>query len=123
MANGSIFLNPKFNISTSENNITGLAFDYANNMYVASSGTKTLSRYVIPFPKDDIPAITTPGNGIGLGVQGDVNNDGKVDVADAQFVLINVADGGTNLNCDVNGDGKVDVADVQTILIIVADQQ
>ena len=123
MANGSIFLNPKFNISTSENNITGLAFDYANNMYVASSGTKTLSRYVIPFPKDDIPAITTPGNGIVLGVQGDVNNDGKVDVADAQFVLINVADGGTNLNCDVNGDGKVDVADVQTILIIVADQQ
>ena len=59
----------------------------------------------------------------GFGVEGDVNNDGKVDVADAQFILINVADGGTNLGCDVNGDGKVDVADVQTVLIMIADQQ
>ena len=56
-------------------------------------------------------------------VEGDVNKDGKVDVADAQFILINVADGGTNLECDVNGDGKVDVADVQTVLIMIADQQ
>ena len=56
-------------------------------------------------------------------VNGDVNHDGKVDVADAQFILINVADGGTNLECDVNGDEKVDVADVQTVLIMIADQQ
>ena len=56
-------------------------------------------------------------------VNGDVNHDGKVDIADAQFILINVADGGTNLECDVNGDGEVNVADVQTILIMIADQQ
>lgn len=57
------------------------------------------------------------------GVVGDVNGDGKVDVADAQFVLIKVADGINDSTYDVNGDGKVDVADVQTILILIADQQ
>lgn len=58
----------------------------------------------------------------GFGIEGDTNHDGKVDVADAQTVLIVVADGRTDLNYDVNGDGRVDVADVQRILIIVADQ-
>ena len=54
---------------------------------------------------------------------GDVNGDGKVDVADAQSVLILVADGIYDEVADVNNDNVVDVADAQSILIMVADQQ
>lgn len=55
-------------------------------------------------------------------VEGDVNGDGKVDVADVQFILIDIADAKQSPVCDVNGDGKVDVADVQQVLIMIADQ-
>ena len=57
------------------------------------------------------------------GLVGDVNGDGKVDIADAQFILIEIADGKNNPVSDFNGDGKVDVADVQALLIFIADQQ
>ena len=119
-ATGRISLTPKVSIKVGESRVTALAFDYADNLYVASASTETFSRYTIPY---DNKLVVTPGNGITLGVQGDVNRDGKVDVADAQYILIAVADGGKDLSCDVNGDGKVDVADVQTVLIMIADQQ
>ena len=48
MANNRIFLNPITTINVSETRITALAFDYANNLYVASAGSETLSRYAIP---------------------------------------------------------------------------
>ena len=120
MGNGKIFLDPKYNVSVTESQITGLAFDYANNLYVASSNSKTLSRYVIPSWNENL--AVTPGNGIGTGVQGDVNNDGKVDVADAQTILNFIADEDYMASADINGDGKVDVADYQSILNIIADE-
>ena len=45
---GKIQLTPKQIISVSETSITSLAFDYANNLYVASAGSETFSRYAIP---------------------------------------------------------------------------
>ena len=52
--------------------------------------------------------------------KGDVNGDGKVDVADIATVLSIMAGTNTTDNGDVNGDGKVDVADIATILTIMA---
>ena len=124
MENGKIFLNPIYNISTTETNITGLAFDYAGNLYAASSATasKTLSRYVIPSWTDN--KVVTPGNGIGTasGANGDLNGDGKVDIADAVTVLNIMASGDSNPDADVNGDNKVDIADFVTILNLMAQQ-
>ncbi len=123
MANGKIFLNPIYNISTTETNITGLAFDYAGNLYAASSATasKTLSRYVIPSWNNNL--TVTPGNGIGTaGIEGDLNGDGKVDIADAVTVLNIMATGEYNEAADVNNDQKVDIADFVTILNIMAAQ-
>ena len=123
MENGRIYLNPIFNISTTETNITGLAFDYAGNLYATSSATasKTLSRYVIPSWNDNI--AVTPGNGIGTGgIEGDLNGDGKVDIADAVTVLNIMATGEYIESADVNKDTKVDVADLVTILNIMAQQ-
>ena len=121
MANGRIYLNPIYNVSTSETNITGLAFDYANNLYAASSASaaKSLSRYVIPSWNDNI--AVTPGNGISL-TNGDVNLDGTVDIADAVSVLNAMAGQQVPGNADVNGDGTVDIADLVTILNIMAGQ-
>ena len=121
MANGSIYLNPLYNITTTETNITGLAFDYANNLYATSSASaaKTLSRYVIPSWNDNI--AVTPGNGISL-TSGDVNLDGTVDIADAVSVLNAMAGQQVPGNADVNGDGTVDIADLVTVLNIMAGQ-
>ena len=120
MANGSIYLDPKYTISTTESSVTGLAFDYANNLYVASSDSKTLSRYTIPAWNDK---VVTPGNAIGTaGLVGDLNGDDKVDIADAVTVLNIMAASEYNVAADVNNDGKVDIADFVTILNIMAAQ-
>ncbi|MCR5850473.1 MAG: hypothetical protein K6G92_07145 [Bacteroidaceae bacterium] len=120
MENGRIFLNPKQTISVLESSITSLAFDYANNLYVASGGTETFSRYTLPGMNK---VVVTPGNGIGTGgIKGDLNGDGKVDIADAVTVLNIMAAGEYNAEADINGDQKVDIADFVTILNIMAAQ-
>ena len=55
-------------------------------------------------------------------VTGDLNNDIKVDIADAVTVLNIMASGDYNEEADVNGDQKVDIADFVTILNIMAAQ-
>ena len=54
--------------------------------------------------------------------QGDLNGDGKVDIADAVTVLDIMAAGGNDKSADINGDGKVDIADFVSILDIMAQQ-
>ena len=119
MENGRIYLNPIYNIGTTETSITSLAFDYANNLYVASGGTETISRYVIPSWNNNV--AVTPGNGISTeAARGDVNVDGRVDIADAVTVLNAMAGQQVAGNADVNGDQKVDIADFVTVLNIMA---
>ena len=120
MENGKIFLNPIFNIGTSETSITSLAFDYANNLYVASGGTETISRYVIPSWNDNL--AVTPGNGIVKGLKGDVNGDGQITIADGVAVLNAMAGQTVPGNADVNGDGDVTIADFVAVLNLMAAQ-
>ena len=84
MANGMIYLNPVYNIATTESIIGSLAFDYAGNLYVASGGTETLSRYAIPSWNGNL--CVTPGSSITTSA-GDVNCDGEVSIADFVTVL------------------------------------
>ena len=56
------------------------------------------------------------------GTSGDLNGDGKVDIADAVTVLNEMALDTPNTKCDVNVDGKVDIADFVTILNMMAAQ-
>lgn len=55
-------------------------------------------------------------------LQGDLNGDDKVDIADAVTVLNIMAAGEYNASADLNGDGKNDIADFVTILNIMAAQ-
>lgn len=48
MLTGSIWLEAKYNLNVTESQITGMAFDYANNLYITSSASKTLNSYAIP---------------------------------------------------------------------------
>ena len=122
MANGKIYLNPIYNISTTETNITGLAFDYAGNLYATSSASaaKTLSRYVIPSWNNNL--AVTPGNGIVKGLKGDVNGDGQITIADGVAVLNAMAGQTVPGNADVNGDGDVTIADFVAVLNLMAAQ-
>ena len=120
MENGRIFLNPKKTINVGETSIASFAFDWAGNLYVASGGTETFSRYAIPYENK---LVVTPGNAIGTGGDGDANSDGVVDIADVTYVWTLMARNGYETKADVNGDGTVDIADVTNILTIMASQE
>ena len=55
-------------------------------------------------------------------VEGDLNIDGKVDVADAVNILNLMAEGKISPIADLNGDNKVDIADFVIVLNIMAEQ-
>lgn len=59
---GRIFLTGVGTAKVEENQFTGMAFDYAGNLYVASSGTKTMSRYTVPYVASK--EVVTPSNQI-----------------------------------------------------------
>ncbi|MBQ7461410.1 MAG: dockerin type I repeat-containing protein [Bacteroidaceae bacterium] len=78
-----------------------------------------------------LKSITTDGNstykgkvvfGYATMVRGDVNLDGKVDIADAVSVLNAMAGQEVKGNADVNGDYKIDIADFVSVLNIMAGQ-
>ena len=56
------------------------------------------------------------------GIEGDMNGDDKVDIADAVSILNIMAEGTNDPAADLNGDGKVDIADFVTVLNIMAEQ-
>ena len=56
------------------------------------------------------------------GMSGDLNGDGKIDIADAVTVLNIMAAGEYSSAADINEDQKVDIADFVTILNIMAAQ-
>jgi len=57
-----------------------------------------------------------------VGLEGDLNKDGKVDIADAVTVLNIMATGDYIAEADLNKDGKIDIADFVTVLNIMAAQ-
>ena len=56
------------------------------------------------------------------GVEGDINGDDAIDIADAVSVLNIMAEGAANAEADINGDGTIDIADFVTILNMMAEQ-
>ena len=58
-------------------------------------------------------------------IEGDVNDDGCVDVADISAIISIMAGGSaaiSSTSADVNGDGTVDVADVSSVITIMASE-
>ncbi len=59
---GKIFLTGVGTAKVKEDQFTGMAFDYAGNLYLASSGSKTMSRYTVPYVGSK--EVVTPSNQI-----------------------------------------------------------
>ena len=55
-----------------------------------------------------------------VGITGDVNGDGEVDVADISAIISHMAGQESYPKADVNGDGEVDVADISATISIMA---
>ena len=54
-----------------------------------------------------------------IGIKGDVNGDGEVNIADVNAVIDLVLRGGSNTAADVNQDGEINIADVNAVIEIV----
>ena len=54
-------------------------------------------------------------------LEGDVNEDGAVDVADISAIISVMAGTDEYERADVNGDGAVDVADISTVISIMVE--
>lgn len=56
-------------------------------------------------------------------LQGDVNRDGEVGIADVNAVIDIVLGGGSNAAADVNADGEISVADVNAVIDVILGTQ
>ena len=108
MENGMIFMTGVATIPTTHDGsqLTAIGLDYANNVWVASNGTETLTRYVAPEALPD-NKVTTPSNSranftvgeMKTGIQ-KVNAAGKDEIYTIGGVKVEKAQKGVNI---VNG--------------------
>ena len=52
-------------------------------------------------------------------IQGDVNADGEVNIADVNFLIDDILGHIGNKTCDLNEDGEINIADVNAIIGII----
>jgi len=66
-----------------------------------------------------VMALAGPRHNIVSNVDGDVNADGDVTIADVNVVIDAILRGIPNMNCDVNEDGDITIADVNVLIDII----
>ena len=66
-----------------------------------------------------VMALAGPRQNIVSNVDGDVNADGDVTIADVNVVIDAILRGIPNMNCDVNEDGDITIADVNVLIDII----
>lgn len=80
-------------------------------------GNYTISAYAEPLPSETDIADNTFTNGlVYIGIVGDINADGRVDMKDIGYIarrfLIPHMDGLWDPNADIDDDGKIDMKDI-----------
>ena len=101
----------------------GLAFDYANNIYLANN-SDGVAEFTLPTASNSRITVAPKSQylqGGSASVYGDVNKDGTVTASDITEIY-NVLLGNDSpyyFNADVNGDGAVTAADVTTVYSII----
>ena len=103
------------------------AVEYKSPSLTFSGVPKDLCTLYVPKGTKDIYKVTAPWKDFqniveeSVGLTGDVNGDGRVNVSDVT-TLINMILGLTTMNesaADVNGDGRVNVSDVTALINII----
>jgi hypothetical protein len=90
---------------------------------VAANGTYVVRLYDISIANTSKESIADANElefTIQVGIEGDLNGDGKVDIADAVYVLDLMARNLYEADADLNHDQKVDIADFVYVLDIMA---
>ena len=105
----------EYNKWNGDSDINGLSLDFDNEMdYLTNWFTRRMNYLDTKrFDIASLPEEEKPLNG-------DVNGDGTVDVADISTVITVMAGAMTSAAADVNGDGIVDVADISMVISIMA---
>ena len=110
--------------------LTDLTVNAQTPPVASASSFSTYETTTLRVPKSSLAAYKAHAvwgkflhiEGVGSDVNGDVNGDGKVDVADIN-VVIDIILGNATLTqypaADVNADGKADVADINVIIDII----
>ena len=118
---------PAFTCDTQAGNGVSICFDGATMIVAASAFTSPCIFACNVTAYDGETAFTQPFGvavvGGGNAVKGDVNADGRVDVADIAAVIdvmAGKAGSGFATSADVNADGKVDVADIAAVISVMA---
>ena len=98
---------------------------YTVDDHYAAERNRLLTQY-FPYRSDIVLGqITSLVDIDDADIEGDVNDDVSVDVADISAIITVMAGGSTNVSstsADVNGDGVVDVADVSAVITIMASE-
>ena len=103
----------------------GTATDHGIRWYISATATAEdeINVFARNFRFITKAQMKAEGGKLLNGLEGDVNGDGEVTVADATFILNLMADEDNDPVGDVNGDGYVTVADYTFVLNIMADEQ
>jgi hypothetical protein len=104
-------------------NSFGLAFDYANNIYLANDADG-VAEFTLPTADNSRITVAPKSQylkGGSAGVYGDVNQDGVVTAADVTEIYNYLLNGTTTFinTSDVNGDGVITAADITSIYDIL----
>ena len=97
-------------------NLNKLADEGVETIVVTGIVNVASSAYQIKLTKDAVDANGQPG------IEGDVNGDGAVNVADISAIISVMAGEAAYTTADVNGDGSVNVADISSVIDIMAAQ-
>ena len=92
---------------TATENVTNAVVALRNSITVEESGQK---HYL-----EDSEAIVNAA----ASIQGDVNDDGDVNVIDITALIDEIMNDGTNPRADVNGDGEINVIDITVLIDII----
>lgn len=109
-------------VSLRDGTIEGLPFadrptiTVKDNLFTATTATRTVS-----YPAKSIDRFRLTDSYDAPKLNGDVNGDGAVDVADISAVISVMAGDKTYaIRADVNGDSTIDVADIAEVISIMA---
>ena len=99
--------------------VNGIDYDLVVAADALSEGEESRSAEIM-FMQTGARLKITINQGGSVSIQGDVNGDGTVDVADISAVISVMAGTAEYAAADVNGDGTVDVADISAVITIMA---
>ena len=100
--------------------VNGIDYDLVVAAAALSAGVEKRSAEIV-FMQTGARLKVTINQGGGSGsIQGDVNGDGTVDVADISAIISVMAGTAEYAAADVNEDGSVDVADISNVITIMA---